>query len=71
VFVVEYTENGKPLLTENGEIYRDKKVSYIGTTRKVEDFGPMLYQHANVKKKEEIGNFYRDGLCFCKVIISH
>jgi hypothetical protein len=46
VFVVEYTVEGKPLLTENGEIYRDKKVSYMGTTRKVEDFGPMLYQHA-------------------------
>jgi len=46
VFVVEYTADGKPLLMEDGEIYRDKKVSYIGTTRKVEDFGPMLYQHA-------------------------
>jgi len=46
VFVVEYTADGKPLLMENGEIYRDKKVSYMGTTRKVEDFGPMLYQHA-------------------------
>jgi hypothetical protein len=46
VFVVGYTADGKPLLKENGEIYRDKKVSYMGTTRRVEDFGPMLYQHA-------------------------
>jgi hypothetical protein len=46
VFIVEYTADGKPLLTKNGEIYRDKSVSYMGTTRKVEDFGPMLYQHA-------------------------
>jgi hypothetical protein len=46
VFIIEYTVDGKPLLTENGEIYRDKKVKYLGTTRKVEDFGPMLYQHA-------------------------
>jgi len=46
VFTVEYTADGKPLLTENGEIYRDKKVSYIGTVRKAEDFGAMLYQHA-------------------------
>jgi len=46
VFVVEYTIDGKPLLMENGEIYRDKKVRYMGTVRKVEDFGPMLYQHA-------------------------
>ena len=46
VFVVEYTANGEPLLMENGEIYRDKNVSYMGTTRKVEDFGPMLHQHA-------------------------
>ena len=46
VFIVEYTADGKPLLTESGEIYRDKKVSYIGTTRKVEDFGAMLHRHA-------------------------
>ena len=46
VFTVKYTEDGKPLLTESGEIYRDKKVSYMGTVRRVEDFGPMLYQHA-------------------------
>jgi hypothetical protein len=46
VFIIEYTAGGKPLLTESGEIYRDKKVSYMGTVRKVEDFGPMLYQHA-------------------------
>ena len=46
VFVVEYTADGKPLLTESGEIYRDKKISYVGTVRKSEDFGPMLYQHA-------------------------
>jgi hypothetical protein len=45
VFIVKYTADGKPLLTENGEIYRDKIVSYMGTTRKIEDFGPMLYQH--------------------------
>jgi hypothetical protein len=46
VFTVEYTADGKPLLTESGEIYRDRKVSYMGTIRKIEDFGPMLYQHA-------------------------
>jgi hypothetical protein len=46
VFTMEYTADGKPLLTESGEIYRDRKVSYMGTVRKVEDFGPMLYQHA-------------------------
>jgi hypothetical protein len=46
IFTVEYTADGKPLLTENGEIYRDKNVSYMGTSRKVEDFGPMLFQHA-------------------------
>jgi len=46
VFTVEYTADGKPLLTESGEIYRDRKVSYMGTVRKAEDFGPMLYQHA-------------------------
>ena len=46
VFNVEYTADGMPLLTENGDIYRDKKVSYMGTVRKVEDFGPMFYQHA-------------------------
>jgi hypothetical protein len=46
IFSMEYTVDGKPLLTERGEIYRDKKVSYMGTVRKVDDFGPMLYQHA-------------------------
>ena len=46
VFTVEYAADGRPLLTENGEIYRDKKVSYMGTVRKAEDFGAMLYQHA-------------------------
>lgn len=46
VFVVKYTMDGKPLLTESGEIYRDKKVSYMGTVRKVDEFGLMLYQYA-------------------------
>jgi hypothetical protein len=46
VFIAEYTADGKPLLTDSGEIYRDKNVRYMGTVRKVEDFGPMLYQHA-------------------------
>jgi hypothetical protein len=46
VFVVEYTIDGKPLLTEHGDIYRNKKVRYVGTVRAVDDFGPMLYQHA-------------------------
>ena len=46
VFTVDYTYDGKPLLTESGEIYRDKNVSYMGTVRKVDDFGSMLYQHA-------------------------
>ena len=46
VFVAEYTADGKPLLTESGEIYRSKVVRYVGTVRGVEYFGPMLYQHA-------------------------
>ena len=46
VFVAEYTADGKPLLTESDEIYRDKEVSYVGTVRNVADFGPMFYQHA-------------------------
>jgi len=46
VFTVEHTADGKPLLTENGDIYRDKVVNYMGTVRKVEEFGPLLYQHA-------------------------
>ena len=54
VFVVEYTLDGKPLLMENGEIYRDKKVHYMGTVRRVEDFGPMLYQHAVEKGLEDM-----------------
>ena len=54
VFVVEYTADGEPLLKENGEIYRDKNVGYMGTTLKVEDFGPMLYQHAVDKGLEDM-----------------
>ena len=46
IFTMEYAADGKPLLTESGELYRDRKVSYMGTVRKVEEFGPMLYQHA-------------------------
>jgi len=46
VYIIEYTADGKPLLTESGDIYRDKKVIYMGTTCTAEDFGPMLYQHA-------------------------
>jgi hypothetical protein len=46
VFIVEYTVDGKPLLTKNGEIYRNKKIIYMGTVRKIEDFGPLLFQHA-------------------------
>ena len=46
VFIVEYTADGKPLLTEEGDIYRDKKVFYMGTARKADEFGLMLYQHA-------------------------
>jgi len=46
VFIVEYTPDGRPLLDKNGEIYRDKKTSYLGTVRKAEDFGLLLYQHA-------------------------
>ena len=45
VFVVRYTPDGKPLVTENGDIWRGS-VKYMGTVRKVEDFGPMLFQHA-------------------------
>ena len=44
VFVVEYTDNWQPLLKDNGELYRDKVVKYMGTVRKVDDFGPMLAQ---------------------------
>jgi len=63
VFVVEYTVDGRPLLMENGEIYRDKKISYMGTVRKVEDFGPMLYQHAidNGLKDMDAVVFLGDG----------
>jgi hypothetical protein len=63
VFTVEYTADGKPLLTENGEIYRFKKVSYMGTIRKVDDFGPMLYQHAVENGLEDMDavNFLGDG----------
>jgi hypothetical protein len=46
VFVVEYTADGRPLLTENGEINKKKKVVYMGTVRNADDFGRMLYQHA-------------------------
>ena len=46
IFIVEYTVDGKPLLTKNGEIYRNKKAIYMGTVRKVEAFGPLLFQHA-------------------------
>jgi len=63
VFTVEYTADGKPLLTEDGEIYRDKKVSYMGTVRKAEDFGPMLYQHAteNGLEAADVVVFLGDG----------
>ena len=46
VFIVEFTPDGRPLLSENGDVYRDKKVIYMGTVRKADDFGAMLYQHA-------------------------
>ena len=46
IFTMEYTVDAKPLLTGNEDIYWDRKVSYMRTVRKVEDFGPMLYQHA-------------------------
>jgi hypothetical protein len=46
VFTVEYTLDGLPLLTESGEIYRSRDVSYMGTVRKADEFGSMLYQHA-------------------------
>ena len=63
VFVVEYTKDGKPLLTENGETYRDKKVFYMGTVRKVDDFGLMLYQYAieNGLKDMDAVVFLGDG----------
>ena len=63
VFTTEYTTDGKPLLTESGEIYRSKNVSYMGTTRKVEDFGPMLYQHAvkNGLEDVDVVTFLGDG----------
>jgi len=54
VFTVEYTFDGKPLLKENGEIYRDKNVSYMGTVRKAGDFGPMLYRHAVENGLEDV-----------------
>jgi len=54
VFVVEYTIDGRPLLTESGEIYRSKEVSYFGTVRSVDDFGPMLYQHTVDKGLEDM-----------------
>lgn len=63
VFVVEYTADGRPLLTEDGEIYRDKKVRYMGTVRKVDDFGRMLYRHAveNGLKDMDAVVFLGDG----------
>ena len=63
VFIVEYTADGMPLLTEDGDIFRDKKVSYMGTVRKVEDFGPMFYQHAvdNGLKDVDAVVFLGDG----------
>jgi len=63
VFVVEYTVDGEPLLMENGEIYRDKKILYMGTVRKVDDFGAMLYQHAveNGLEKMDAVVFLGDG----------
>jgi hypothetical protein len=63
VFTVEYTADGKPLLTESGDIYRDKNVRYMGTVRKVEDFGPMLYQHAvdNGLEDMDVVVFLGDG----------
>ena len=63
VFIVEYTADGKPLLTESGEIYRNKKVSYMGTVRKVEDFGPMLYQHTVENGLDDVDSviFLGDG----------
>ena len=63
VFVVEYTADGRPLLAESGDIYRDKNVSYMGTVRKVDDFGSMLYQHAidNGLKNVDVVVFLGDG----------
>lgn len=63
VFTVEYTLGGKPLLTESGEIYRNKKVNYMGTTRKADEFGPMLYQHAieNGLESADVVVFLGDG----------
>jgi len=46
VFVMEYTADGLPLLMKNKMLHRDKRVRYMGTVRKVEDFGRMLHQHA-------------------------
>jgi hypothetical protein len=46
IFVEEFTGDWKPLLTESGEVYRDKDIKYMGTVRKVDDFGPMLYAFA-------------------------
>ena len=45
VFNVKHTLEGKPLIAENGDICRSK-VKYIGTVRKVDEYGPMLFQHA-------------------------
>ena len=45
-FIVECTLDGRPLLTKKGEIYRDREVYYIGTTKGSKDFGAMLYQYA-------------------------
>jgi hypothetical protein len=63
VFIVEYTADGKPLLTEEGKIYRNRKVIYMGTVRKAEDFGRMLYQHAVENGLEDMDTvvFLGDG----------
>jgi len=46
VVIVEYAADGRPLLTVNGEIYRNCPTQYTGTVRRAKDFGLMLYQHA-------------------------
>jgi len=63
VFMVDFTSDGRPLLTENGEIHRNKDISYMGTTRRSKAFGAMLYRHAleNGLKKADAVVFLGDG----------
>jgi hypothetical protein len=62
-FIVEHAADGRPLLTDDGEIYRDQNVKYTGTVSKVDEFGRMLYRHAldNGLEDVDVVVFLGDG----------